>query len=218
MNKVLIGALGTVGVVAVLGVVTLFSGIIDVGADTPHSPAVYRLIEFARERAIDRSASDITPPTDLSDNERIRRGAGNYDAMCAGCHLSPGVDNSEIRQGLYPIPPNLARPEQIVRDGDRSLSRQFWIIKHGIKASGMPAWSKGGMEDAAIWDLVALLQKMPTITPEQYRQLVDTSEGHSHGGLDDHHAHEDKQPSLAKETPTKVRKPAHDHSGHKHAH
>ena len=62
-------------------------------------------------------------------------------------------------------------------------ARHFWIIKHGIKASGMPAWSKGGIEDEAVWDIVAFIQKMPTLSVDQYVALVASSEGHSHGGL-----------------------------------
>ncbi len=189
MNKIMIGVLAALGLIGVLGAIVLQVGVIDMAADAPHSPAVFRLIEYARERSIARSAGDIAPPADLDDAERVRRGAGNYDAMCAGCHLSPGVENSEIRQGLYPAPPDLARPAAAQADAGRAAARQFWIIKHGIKASGMPAWSRGGMEDAAIWDLVAFLRKLPALSAEQYRAAVEASEGHSHGGMDDGHAH-----------------------------
>ncbi len=191
MNKLWIGVLGTLGIAAATGAGVLYSGIVDVAADTPHSPLVHRLLEVARERAIARSSADITPPTDLNDAERVRRGAGNYAAMCAGCHLEPGVDNSEIRLGLYPTPPDLTRP------ASADAARQFWIIKHGIKASAMPAWAKGGMEDAAIWDLVAFLERLPALSPVQYRALVEASDGHAHGGVADKAA-------------------AHDHSSHPH--
>lgn len=186
MNKLLLGALGTVGLGAASGVLVLAAGIIDVSADTPHSPAVYRLIEWGRERSIERSIRDIQPPTDLSAPERLRRGAGNYAAMCANCHLSPGMADSEIRRGLYPTPPNLARSDSTVSEAKQTAARQFWIIKHGIKATGMPAWSKGGMEDAAIWDLAAFLKVLPTLSPEQYAQQVAASDGHSHGGMQEH--------------------------------
>ncbi len=196
MNTLWIGILGTLGIAAATGAAVLYSGVVDVAADTPHSPLVYRLLEVARERAIARRSDAITPPTDLHDGERVRRGAGNYAAMCAGCHLEPGIDNSEIRLGLYPTPPDLTESTK----GD--AARRFWIIKHGIKASGMPAWSKGGMEDAAIWDLTAFLGRLPELTPEQYRAQVEASDGHTHGG----------QPAL----PAMPATSAHDHSGHVH--
>ena len=206
LNKFWIGALGTLGIAAATGVGVLYSGVADVSADTPHSPLVYRLLELARERAIARSSADIAPPTNLGDAERAQRGAGNYAAMCAGCHLEPGVDNTEIRLGLYPTPPDLARPAAASADAARSNARRFWIIKHGIKASGMPAWAKGGMEDAAIWNLVAFLSRLPTLTPEQYHTLVEASDGHAHGGM----AEKSPKPNGSGE------QAPHDHSGHAH--
>ncbi len=187
MKKILLGAFGVLGLGAVTVIGLLQAGAIDMAADKPHSPAVYRLIEWAREQSIARRAADIVPPTDLSDASRIRRSAGNYDAMCANCHLSPGIEDSEIRKGLYPTPPNLSKPTNTA-DSDRVDARRFWIIKHGVKASGMPAWSKGGMEDEAIWDLTAFLKILPNLSQKEYRRQVEASDGHTHGGQEEHRA------------------------------
>ena len=77
--------------------------------------------------------------------------------MCVNCHLSPGVEDSEVRKGLYPKPPSLAsasgETEKAQVDAQRS-----WTIKHGIKASGMASWSKGGLQDSDIWGLTAFLR------------------------------------------------------------
>lgn len=185
MSKILIGVLGTLGTMVVIAVALSYGGFIDMTADTPHSPGVYRVIEFTRERSIDRRSKEVTPPADWSDASRVKRGAGNYAAMCAGCHLSPGVSDSEIRRGLYPQPPVLVRSVVAPSNRDRIAARRFWIIKHGIKASGMPAWSRGGMEDAAIWDLTAFLERLPVLSAAEYGELVEASEGHSHAGMDD---------------------------------
>lgn len=56
--------------------------------------------------------------------------------MCAGCHLGPGVERSELSQGLYPQAPDLAK------SSDHSPGEQFWIIKHGGKLTAVPAWGK----------------------------------------------------------------------------
>ncbi len=185
MKKILLGAFGALLVGVAIAAALLQLGAIDMAADSPHHPAVYRLIAWTREQSILRRAANIVAPTDLADAKRIRRGAGNYDAMCANCHLSPGAVDSEIRKGLYPMPPNLSSPTHSVNPGSQD-SRRFWIVKHGIKASGMPAWSKGGMEDQAIWDIIAFLNTLPDLTPEAYRRQVEASEGHSHGGLTEH--------------------------------
>lgn len=188
MRQFLTGVVTALGLVLIIGWSLLYVGALDAAADHPHGSTVHALIEWARERAVNRAAVSIEPPADLARAERIRRGAGNYAAMCVECHLSPGVENSEIRRGLYPTPPNLAR--SAVADGGevQMAARRFWIIKHGIKASGMPAWSKGGMDDSAIWDLVAFLDKLPSLSPADYQQTVRASDGHSHGGMEGAHA------------------------------
>ncbi|MCW5625167.1 MAG: cytochrome c [Burkholderiales bacterium] len=183
MMKILIGVVGTLGAAALATVIVLYNGWIDIAADSPHGPTVYRLIEFARDRAIARRSEAVKPPDDLADPVRLRRGAGNYAAMCAGCHLSPETEDSELRKGLYPEPPSLAKTATGPSNVDTDPARRFWIIKHGIKASGMPAWSKGGMEDEAIWDLVAFVGQLPNLSATEYRELVDTSAGHAHAGI-----------------------------------
>ena len=150
MKRFLMGVLTTLVVGVALGAAVVYAGLFDVAADTPHNSLVYRLIETAREKSIDRQTRDLSVPTNLSDAERVRRGAGNYAAMCASCHLAPGKADTEIRMGLYPMPPDLAQSDET---GTDVAARQYWIIKHGIKATacrpGPKAESK--MRPSGIW-------------------------------------------------------------------
>lgn len=219
MSKIFHGIAGTSIALAVAGAglaLTVHAGLIHVGADRPHHPLVGMLLEWTRERSIMRESSAITPPANLADPARLRRGAGNYAAMCAGCHLAAGQESSELLVGLYPQPPNLAQAGQsmAIADPSRLAARQFWVIKHGIAASGMPAWSKTGMEDEAIWDLVAFLSLLPTLSAEKYRQIVAASDGHSHRGAETPH------PSAAAKSKdgSRLDSHPHSHSHNKHAH
>ncbi len=160
------------GAVAAFAALVL-SGTYDFAADDPHTAPVAALLETMRDRSIDARASKVVVP-DLGDRQRVVDGAGNYDAMCAACHLAPGLQETELSKGLYPTPPNLTREK--VRPG-----HAFWVIKHGVKASGMPAWGKS-MDDEDIWSLTAFLQKLPDLDADAYRGLVEQSSGHSHGG------------------------------------
>ncbi len=153
----------------------VFSGVYNMGADAAHSRPVHALLETLRERSISVRASRLPPPPDLGDPERIRQGAGNYDSMCTGCHLAPGMAETELSRGLYPAPPAFAKA------APGNPAHHFWVIKHGIKASGMPAWGMS-MEDEYIWGMVAFLQQMPTLDAAAYQALVASSGGHSHGG------------------------------------
>jgi hypothetical protein len=47
----------------------------------------------------------------------------------------------------------------------------YWVIKHGIKTSAMPAWGRTH-SDARIWAMVAFIKQLPTLNPEQYLDLV----------------------------------------------
>ncbi len=152
----------------------VWSGIYNVAADDPHMKPTYSLLETIRERSIAVRAEKLQVPADLKTPARIVQGAGNYSAMCTGCHLAPGMAGTELSKGLYPAPPNLTRAEV-------DAAEAFWVIKHGIKASGMPAWGKS-MDDAYIWNMAAFLQELPKLTPAQYRAMVESSGGHSHGG------------------------------------
>lgn len=166
-----LGVLSGVALLAAAGFV--WSGIYNIGADDQHTRPVYALMETMRDRSIKARASKLTVPN-LKGPARISQGAGNYNAMCMGCHLAPGMEETELSKGLYPAPPNLTK-ETV------DAAEAFWVIKHGIKASGMPAWGKS-MDDAYIWNMAAFLQQLPTLNAEQYQTLVAGSGGHSHGG------------------------------------
>ena len=161
-----------VGAIAAFAIF-VWSGVYNVAADEPHTAPVLALLTTMRERSMETRAEKIQVP-DLNDPAQIVNGAGNYQAMCEGCHLAPGMDASEISKGLYPTPPNLSK-EKVEPE------HAYWAIKHGIKASGMPAWGKS-MDEQSIWSLTAFLQKLPTLDEAQYRAMVEGSGGHSHGG------------------------------------
>ena len=164
--------LGIAGLLLVGGFI--WSGIYNVGADDAHTRPVHALLQTMRQRSIAKRASSITVPN-LSDPALVRQGAGNYDSMCTGCHLAPGMEDTELSKGMYPAPPAFAKASV------GNAAHHFWVIKHGIKASGMPAWGKS-MEDRYIWGMVAFLQQLPTLDSDEYQALVASSGGHSHGG------------------------------------
>jgi mono/diheme cytochrome c family protein len=146
----------------------------NVAADEPHGPLTDAWMVRVRTSSVAARASHVEVPK-LDDMDLVTAGAGNYDAMCTGCHLKPGLDSTELSRGLYPKPPDLARQPA----GDPAVA--FWTIKHGIKLSGMPAWGQS-MEDQYIWGLVAFLGKLPALSADDYRELVEASGGHRHGG------------------------------------
>ncbi|UXI66047.1 c-type cytochrome [Tahibacter amnicola] len=196
----LIKTLLIIGLFAIVGAIAVvWLGLYNVAADDPHWDSTYRVLEVARERSIARRADGITVP-DLKDSELIQSGAGNYNAMCVTCHLSPDAAETELSIGLYPRPP---RWDAL---GDVDPREAFWVLKHGIKASGMPAWGKS-MDDRYLWGMVAFMQQFKSMTAAQYSAQVAASPGHSHGGGEtdvgtgDPHATHDNGPRSSFEPP-----------------
>jgi len=154
----------TLALLAIGETVFVSSGIYNIGADDHHTAIVLGVIERLRERSIALRSGAIAVP-ELENASHVQAGGERYAALCVGCHLAPGVSKSDLRPGLYPHPPNLAEGEV------ENAQRAFWIIKHGIKMSAMPAWGKS-LDDATIWDIVAFVRKLPAMSPEQYQRLA----------------------------------------------
>lgn len=162
-----------------VGAIYMYSGAYPMGADVPHNKLTYWLLETAREQSIERASKDIEVPS-LDDPELLLSGGADYNDMCVACHLKPGKIQSDMSIGLYPAPPNLSQQAgEAGHDhadgghGDiaQTARRQFWIIKHGIKASGMPAWGPTH-DDQRIWAMVAFLQQLSSLNPEQYQIIT----------------------------------------------
>jgi mono/diheme cytochrome c family protein len=146
----------------------IYGGLYNAAADIPHTQPVFWLMTTVRERSIAVRAAGAVVPSDLADPKRIGAGAGEYAEMCSGCHLAPGMKRTEISQGLYPRAPELRRGSGL------TPAEEFWVVKHGLKMSGMPAWGVTH-NDELLWSVVAFLRKLPELTPEQYRTLIKSA-------------------------------------------
>jgi mono/diheme cytochrome c family protein len=167
-----------------LAAIIIHAGVYNIAADTPHSTPVFWLLETVREQSIAARAARVAVPPDLADPKRISRGAGQYAEMCSSCHLAPGMKRTEISWGLYPRAPELRRGT------DLTAAEEFWVVKHGIKMTGMPAWGVTH-DDDMLWDIVAFVRKLPELTPDQYQALVKSAPSHEEmmqrqGGEMDH--------------------------------
>ena len=153
-----------------------YSGLYDVAASSPERGVSRWILTTVRDHSIDRQSAGIVVPK-LDDPRLVQEGLGHYHEMCTGCHLAPGITSSEIRAGLNPQPTVLA---EVVPH--RSPARLFWVIKNGVKMTGMPAWGVSH-SDQMIWAMVAFLEKLPSLTPAEYQAMVrqlpaDSDEDH----------------------------------------
>lgn len=177
--KLFIAWLTLLLLMVVAGVVFVTSGVYDIGADRPHWALTEKVIATLRDRSIAHQSSRVVVP-DLDDPARIRSGAHHYAEMCAACHLTPGMRETELREGLYPQPPDLSQ------HGVHDPAEAFWVIKHGIKMTAMPAWGRSH-NDEAIWAMVAFVRHLPGMDEAQFEALAGMPGNDGHGGG---HAHE----------------------------
>jgi len=206
--KVVTGFLAALAVVLVAGLGVVLGGLYDVAATEPHWNVTHQLIVSARDRSIARQVKELAVPR-LDEAGLISAGANHYDAMCRDCHLAPGMKDTELRAGLYPQPPSF-----IGEDSALDPARSFWVIKNGIKMTGMPAWGTTH-DDPSIWGMVAFLQKLPAMSSAEYTTLVASGAGHSHHGEDVMPASEARGETAKPQVPSH----AHSHDGGKpHAH
>jgi len=152
--------------VAAAALAAVYSGAYNIAADVRHWPLTERLLETVRTRSIEARARGLALPADLDGEKRVLAGAGQYAEMCETCHLAPGVETTPLRQGLYPRPPDFTR-----RAHGMDARADFWVIKHGIKMTAMPAWG-ASHDDEKIWNLVAFLRKLPALDRQRYREMV----------------------------------------------
>ena len=168
MRSWFLAAAGALLVIVAGVALAIYAGLYNVAADIPHTGPVFWLLETVRERSIAVRAADVVVPGDLADAKRIASGAGQYAEMCSFCHLAPGMKRTEISRGLYPRAPELRRGT------DLTPAEEFWVVKHGIKMTGMPAWGVTH-NDEVLWDVVAFLRKLPELTADQYQALVKSA-------------------------------------------
>jgi mono/diheme cytochrome c family protein len=175
----------------------VYSGLYDAAAATPHSPPVRWLLSAAMRSSVERRAAGIVPPFSLENPERTRSGFAAYDDMCAVCHGTPGSEPSVIAQGLNPEAPDLADEADEWSDGEL-----FWIIKQGIRMTGMPAFGPTH-DEGELWDVVAFVRQLPELDAQEYQRLRDErarppagpgsqAPEHSHSHSDSHtdsHSH-----------------------------
>jgi cytochrome c553 len=142
-----------------------WSGFYNIAASKGHWPPVKWFLAFGMQSSVRTHAIGINAPDSYTDDQAIL-GAGHYQSACASCHGASGVPINEAASRMLPPPPDLAAEVSGWRD--REL---FWIVKHGIKYTGMPSWVAQQRDDE-VWAVVAFLKRYPSLDAEGYRRLA----------------------------------------------
>lgn len=121
---------------------------------------------------------DLKNPVEATELN-IAEARDHFADHCAVCHANDGSGDTQIGAGLYPPPPDMRdSATQSLTDGEL-----FYIIKNGIRFTGMPGWGGEGDEN---WNLVAFIRHLPELS-EFELQLMN--EVNSLGSSGEQHEH-----------------------------
>jgi mono/diheme cytochrome c family protein len=169
--------LALIGLLAILGGIGaatfFFGGFFSVAANHPDPDIVNWALIQVRKASIVRHAID-RPPATLGDPTMVQAGARAYtENGCTSCHGGPGVQPTKFSEGLNPAPNlkaviNDLQPEQV-----------FWVIRNGIKMTGMPSFGadKPPVSDQAIWTIVAFLKKLSSVSDDDFKAWTAAQPG-----------------------------------------
>ena len=163
--------LGILALVALVGATAYFmSGSYNGAASTEDPALVSKALERVRNAAIARRAP-ANPSVKEGDKVAIQQGARAYsEAGCVSCHGGVGVDWAKFAEGMNPGPPDLKDVS-----GERSISEIFWVVKNGIRMTGMPSFEKAGLKDDRIWQIAAFVKAWKSVSESDYKAWTAAS-------------------------------------------
>lgn len=156
---------------AAVALAAIWLGLAPIAASSGHWEITNRVLHGTMRRTVIARALTVPVPP-LDDPALVVRGARHYETGCAPCHGSPVDQPPVIPSAMAPDPPFL--PPRMGRWDDAEL---FWIVKHGIKFTAMPAWPAQSRDDE-VWAMTAFLRVLPNLDDEAYRRLAAAIEGH----------------------------------------
>ena len=178
LKTVLVTLLVEIVLLVVIAVVVIQTGAYDVAATNPHYGITEKILSTTMDKSVHKHAGGIEVSATY-DSPDLDEGFEHYHEMCVTCHGAPGVDKSEAGEGLNPRAPDLSKSVT-----DLSPQEVFWILKNGIKMTGIPAFGPTH-DDEKLWDLTAFVKRLPEMTPERYHEMAEDSE--SDEPMEHHH-------------------------------
>jgi hypothetical protein len=156
---------GILGVIAgIAAAFAAFGGFFNVSAMWEDPGPVAAALIRVRSASIARHATDM-PGAKLDDPAVIQAGAKAYAQRgCVLCHGGPGAPWAKFSEGLNPGPPDLkeAAPQL-------TAPEVFWVVKNGIRMTGMPSFASAGVKDDELWQIAAFVKALPKVSDGDYK-------------------------------------------------
>lgn len=158
MRAFLVGIIVAVILIFAGGYYLLKQGYVDFSADHEPSHAEMHLAMAAVDASTDRNAPQVKNPLTANEDTLVA-GAKLFMDHCAGCHGLPSNPDTQFGRSFNPPVPQFFKEAP-----DMPENQNFYIIQHGIRWTGMPAWNKT-LSDQQIWQIVAFLSNVEKLPP-----------------------------------------------------
>jgi len=158
IKGLLLGIILTLAALCAAGYVYLHLGYFYLGADQKPTFAESTVAMGALDAATDRRSEDLKNPLPANETT-ITDGAQIYLNHCGGCHGVPSNPDSEFGKSFYPPVPAFFKAPP-----DMEEKPNFYIIKHGVRWTGMPAFGST-LNDTQLWQVVTFLSHIRTLPP-----------------------------------------------------
>jgi mono/diheme cytochrome c family protein len=164
MKGFILGIITALAAIFLAGLIIVKTGLVNFSADQPSSDTEKHLAMSAVDASTDRHAPELKNPLPTN-QDTIVSGADLYMNHCAGCHGVPSNKDSVFANSFNPPVPVFFKDAP-----DMSENQNFYIIQHGIRWTGMPAWDKT-LNDTQIWQLVTFLSNIEKLPPAAAKKL-----------------------------------------------
>jgi mono/diheme cytochrome c family protein len=150
-----------------LGMGFIWTGFVNMRADNPPSKMETTLAGHAMDASVARAAPDLTNPV-ISDEANLTAGARVYRDRCSLCHGDPAHPKSPLATSFSP-----PAPQFMTKMADMPQNQNFYIVEHGIRWTGMPAW-KNILSEQQVWQTVTFLSKMHELPPAPLQVFTES--------------------------------------------
>ena len=138
------------------------------GFSARQQPGIVERWAASRARALALPVGAKEQPNPVANTpEVLAEARAHWADHCAGCHSNDGSGDTEMGKHMYPPAPDMRQAEtQRMTDGEL-----FYIIKNGVRLTGMPAWGSSDHDDQDSWKLVHFIRHLPQLTSEELEEM-----------------------------------------------
>jgi mono/diheme cytochrome c family protein len=166
MRNFVLGIVITIVFLVIGGVGLALLGFLPTRANIPPPRIERQLAMSAMDNSVERHAPRINNPVPPTDDNLIE-GLKIYTMNCALCHGGIDRQPSTLANSFYPPPPNF-----ILHPPDDEEWHVFYVIRNGVRYTGMPAWDKT-LTEPDIWKATAFItriEKLPPVVQEFWKK------------------------------------------------